>query len=74
MGASAAVREALEGAPAWALIALGCYALASVGLSFLSFRDCSAKAQELQRDISKAKELLKSKGFKAPPPPAAKHK
>ena len=70
-GASAAVRAALAGAPAWALIALGCYALASVGLSFLSFRDCSSKALELQSDIAAANALLKKKGFAAPPAPGA---
>ena len=44
----AAARVALGAAPGYALIALGCYAAASVGAAFWSFRDCSAEAEALQ--------------------------
>jgi hypothetical protein len=44
----AAVRAVLDGTPSYALIVLGCYAAASVGAAFWSFRDCSAEAEALQ--------------------------
>lgn len=39
---------AIDAAPGYALILLGCYALATVGIAFLSFNDVSAKAEELK--------------------------
>jgi hypothetical protein len=43
-----AAHAAIDAAPGYALILLGCYALATVGLSFLSFNDISGKAEELK--------------------------
>ncbi|CAM9980884.1 dolichol-phosphate mannosyltransferase subunit 3 [Lampetra fluviatilis] len=57
------VRAVLVPLPAYALVLLGCYSLASVGIGLATFGDCPDAAKELATQIGEARRDLASKGF-----------
>ncbi|XP_069796225.1 LOW QUALITY PROTEIN: dolichol-phosphate mannosyltransferase subunit 3 [Narcine bancroftii] len=52
--------------PAYLVVGLGCYALATVGFRVATFNDCRAAAQELQEQVREARRELAALGFRFP--------
>lgn len=50
--------------PLYAIMCLGCYALATIGYRLMTFNDCENASKELRRDIEDARRDLTSKGLK----------
>ncbi|TFK70094.1 dolichol-phosphate mannosyltransferase subunit 3, partial [Pluteus cervinus] len=48
--------------PWWLLVSFGSYSLGSIGLALYTFRDCPEAFNELMKEISVAKNELRSKG------------
>ncbi|KAJ7652112.1 dolichol-phosphate mannosyltransferase subunit 3 [Mycena polygramma] len=49
--------------PWWFLVTFGSYSLGSLGWGLFTFRDCPEAYQELMREISQAKDDLRSRGL-----------
>jgi len=49
--------------PLLALLSLAVYAIVSIGMSMLTFRDCPEAAKELEEQVKEAKIALKKKGI-----------
>ncbi|KAJ6614867.1 dolichol-phosphate mannosyltransferase subunit 3 [Mycena sp. CBHHK59/15] len=58
-----AVKQILPLIPWWLLVTFGSYSLWSLGWGLFTFRDCPEAYEELLREISQAKDDLRSKGL-----------
>ncbi|GAB5034729.1 dolichol-phosphate mannosyltransferase subunit 3 [Nannochloropsis oceanica] len=61
---TAPVRQVLQTFPFWALVSLGAYTLANIGINLIYFNSCPEAAVGLAKDIREAKADLIQKGFK----------
>ncbi|KAJ7451080.1 dolichol-phosphate mannosyltransferase subunit 3 [Mycena latifolia] len=58
-----AVKEIWPLIPWWLLVTFGSYSLGSLGWGLFTFRDCPEAYEELLREISQAKDDLRSRGL-----------
>ena len=49
-------------APIWAILLLGLYALGTIGLGLLNFKDCPEAAAEIEQQVKEAKVEMKKRG------------
>mmetsp|Transcript_49079 Transcript_49079/g.90916 ORF Transcript_49079/g.90916 Transcript_49079/m.90916 type:complete len:104 (-) Transcript_49079:114-425(-) len=61
---SSQVSLAVSYAPVWAILALGIYAVASIGYGVATFEDCPEAAKELDRQVKDARLAMEKKGVK----------
>lgn len=56
-------KEVLWPMPVYALIAFGCYSLATIGYRVATFNDCLEASKSLKQEIKDAREDLTRKGY-----------
>lgn len=58
------LRILIEYAPIWLIVSLGVYAVSSIGISMLNFKDCPEAAAEIDQQVKQAKAELTKMGVK----------